>query len=148
MTKKSLVSACLLGINCKYDESNNKDPKVERKTRENDLIPVCPEQLGGLETPRDPMILSGGDGGAVLDGKGEVRTENGKNVTKKMIKGARETLKIARIFKAKRAILKAKSPSCGFGEIYQKDEGLTSGNGVTAELLHRNGIELKTEQDF
>lgn len=148
MSKPKLVSACLLGINCRYDGSNNKNEKIAKKAREGKVIPACPEQIGGLGTPRPPMAPSGGDGSEVLDGNGKVLNENGKDVTEEMIKGAKETLKIAEIFDVEEAILKAKSPSCGLGEIYLKGEGLAEGNGVTAELLKRNGVDITTEKDL
>jgi len=109
---------------------------------------VCPEQLGGCPTPRDPCEIAGGDGGDVLDGRCAVISWTGADMTEKFIKGAYETLKIAKACGAKKAILKARSPSCGAGRIYDGTfSGKTiPGNGVAAELLIRNGIEVYSEE--
>jgi len=115
---------------------------------EGKVIPVCPEQLGGCPTPRDPCEIAGGDGGDVLDGRCAVISWTGADMTEKFIKGAYETLKIAKACGAKKAILKARSPSCGAGRIYDGTfSGKTiPGNGVAAELLIRNGIEVYSEE--
>ncbi len=109
-------------------------------------IPVCPEQLGGLATPRPTAEISGGTGADVLEGRAEVRTSSGADVTDNFTRGAREALSIAKAAGAREAILKAKSPSCGCGLIYDGTFSgrLVEGNGVTAELLIRNGIIVKT----
>jgi uncharacterized protein YbbK (DUF523 family) len=113
------------------------------------MIPVCPEQLGGLGTPREPMRIVGGTGLDVLNGKARVVNESSVDVTEKMLKGAEETLKIAKIFGAKRAIFKARSPSCGCGEIRDgaSPEKLIKGDGVTTALLKKNGILVMTEEE-
>ena len=114
------------------------------------LIPVCPEQLGGCPTPRPAVEIDGSAGADVLEGRGRVLTENGSDETSKLIKGAEETLKIAKILGVKRAVLKSKSPSCGYKEIYNGSfsDTLKEGNGVTAELLIRNGIEVLTCEEY
>ncbi|WP_138205150.1 DUF523 domain-containing protein [Haloimpatiens lingqiaonensis] len=143
-----IVSACLCGINCKYSGGNNLNQKVLELVKEGKAIPVCPEQLGGLSTPRIPHEIKGGTGKEVLEGSAKLINPKGGDSTKEFIKGAYETLKIAQAVRAKKAILKAKSPSCGCGLIY--DGTFTGnkikGNGVTAELLLQNGIEVITDE--
>ncbi len=142
-----LVSACLLGINCRYDGQNNLNEKVMRLVEKEVLIPVCPEQLGGLGTPREPMGVIGGGGSEVLDGKARVINRSNKDVTENLARGAEETLKIARSSGAREAIFKARSPSCGCGKIHDgtTPNKLIEGDGVTAALLKRNGIHVITE---
>jgi uncharacterized protein YbbK (DUF523 family) len=139
-----------VGINCKYSGGNNLDRDVLRLLADGKAIPVCPEQLGGCSTPRPAAEISGGTGRDVLDGRSRVVRENGTDVTNEFIKGAEETLKIARACRAQTAILKSGSPSCGCGMIY--DGSFTgkqvNGNGVTAELLLKNGIRVITEKDI
>lgn len=144
-----LVSACLIGIKCRYDGKSNLNRKCLKLFKKGELIPVCPEQLGGLPTPRSPQQIQKGTGEDVLKGKCKVKNKIGKNVTKKFIKGAKETLKIAKALDAKKAILKARSPSCGCGEIYDGTFSgkLIKGNGVTTALLKRNKIKVYTELD-
>lgn len=132
-----LVSACLLGINCKYNGKNNRNEKVLKLTEKHTLIPVCPEQLGGLTTPREPSERCGD----------KVVSKSGGDVTENYRKGAEEALHLAEIFGCKKAILKEKSPSCGFDMIYDGTFSgtLVGGNGVTAQLLCENGIEVVGE---
>jgi len=137
--KKILCSACLLGINCKYDGGDNANKKVLTLAKKEILIPVCPEQLGGLSTSRPRSCRKGS----------VVVNEYGKDVTKAFIRGAQETLKIARLFGAKEAVLKQKSPSCGCGKIYADLAGkIITGDGVTAELLKKNGIKVVSEEEL
>lgn len=145
-----LVSACLLGINCRYNGRNCPNKKVMQLATREMLVPVCPEQLGGLGTPREPMGIVGGAGSEVLDGKAMVINKSGKNVTKNLVRGAEETLKIARLLNVKEAILKTKSPSCGCGKTCSgiSPSRLVKGDGVTAALLKRNGIQVITEKDL
>ena len=106
-----LVSACLLGIQCRYDGSSN----IHRSILNIPgiaLIPICPEQLGGLATPRPSAHLVGGDGQAVVNGKAQVITEQGQDVTAAFLLGASQTGKVARILRARYAILKERRPSC------------------------------------
>jgi uncharacterized protein YbbK (DUF523 family) len=111
---------------------------------------VCPEQLGGCTTPRIAVEIHDGTGADVLEGRCKVTGKNGEDVTEKFLRGAAEVLRIAQLTGAKKAILKARSPSCGCGRIYDGTfSGKTrEGNGVTAELLLRNGIEVMTEEDI
>ena len=148
-----IVSACLLGENCKYSGGNNKSENVIKYLEDKEYILVCPEQLGGLSTPRNPSeIITYGnkDGNDVLSGCTKVLSNNGIDVTKNFIQGAEETLKIAKEHNAKTAILKAGSPSCGYKKIY---DGTFLGNkiqgmGVTAAILNKENIALLDEDDI
>lgn len=138
--EKILVSACLLGIECRYDGKSKPNKKVLKLAKKKILIPVCPEILGGLPTPREP---------AEKRGK-KVITKSGKDVTKQFEKGAREVLKIAKILGIKKAILKQKSPSCGCGKIYDGSFSgrIIEGDGVTTALLKKNKIKVISEEDL
>ncbi len=145
-----LVSACLLGVNCRHDGQNKLNEKITRLATQKLLIPVCPEQLGGLGTPREPMRIIDGAGAEVLDGKARVMNKSGKDVTENLVRGAEEVLKIAKSLGVKDVILKARSPSCGCGEIHSGtfSDRLVEGDGVTAALLKRSGICVITEDDL
>ena len=138
-----LVSSCLLGLQSRYDGTDNYSQTVVDYIERQKLtpIPVCPEQLAGLSTPRPKCWFSHGDGVAVLTGKGELNNEEGQNVTETFLHGAQECLKIAKLTHCKLAILQQRSPSCGSQKIYLKDK-LVEGVGVTAALLHKNGLEI------
>lgn len=140
MKEKILVSACLLGINCKYSGGNNYTEKVIEYIKDKEVIPVCPEIMGGLSTPRKPSERIGD----------KVINNQNIDVTNEYQKGAEETLKLVKLFNIKKALLKAKSPSCGKGKIYDGTFNgiLKDGNGVTVDLLEMNGIEVITEQDL
>ncbi len=146
-----LISACLLGTKCAWDATNRyRDERALWLLEGDVLIPVCPEQLGGLKTPRPPQEIQGGRGGDVLDGKCRVKNINGEDITREFIRGAEETLRIARLLKVGQFIGKSRSPSCGCRQIY---DGTFSGkpvdgDGVTAALLKRNGVEVITEEDL
>ena len=133
-----LVSACLVGMNCKYDGGNNFNQKVFDLVKEGKAIPICPEQLGGLKTPRKPSEVK------VIDGKRYVINNEGEDVTANFEKGASEVLNLAKKSNIKKAVLQPRSPSCGVGKIYSGnfDKQLVDGNGVTADLLIQNGIEV------
>jgi len=145
-----LVSACLCGKNTKYNGGNNKNNKLMELLKKKEVKLVCPEQLGGLKTPRLQCEIYKGDGGTVLDGIAKVIDIEGKDCTEEFLKGAFKTLEIARNFEIEKAILKSKSPSCGLGLIYDGNFSgkFVEGNGVTAELLQRNGISVLTEEEF
>jgi uncharacterized protein YbbK (DUF523 family) len=142
-----IVSACLAGINCKYNGGNNYNKTIADLVSQGKAMPVCPEQLGGCSTPRPKTEIFRGTGAEVLDGKCEVLRENGESITHRFIKGAEEVLKIAMLIGAKEAVLKSKSPSCGCGEIYDGSFSgkLIKGNGVTAEILLRNGLTVRCQ---
>lgn len=136
---KILVSACLLGCRCRYDGAEKAHPGVLELKETHTLIPVCPEQLGGLPTPRVPAERQGE----------RVVTKAGGNVTAQYRRGAEEALRICRLFGCDCALLKERSPSCGHGEIYDGTFSgvLTAGDGVTAELLAQNGVTVYGESD-
>ncbi|WP_297634133.1 DUF523 domain-containing protein [uncultured Clostridium sp.] len=135
-----LVSACLLGVDCKYNGKNNLNLEVLELLKGKEYTPVCPEQLGGLMTPRKPAEIR----------EGKVINNEGVDVTQEFEKGARETLKIKEIFNAEFAILKEGSPSCGSGKIYNgKFEGKKiEGKGITVRLLEENGVKVCSEENF
>lgn len=138
-----LVSACLVGLNCKYNGGNNFNKKIFEMVKNGDAIIVCPEQLGGLTTPRVPSEIK------IINGKRCVITKEGKDVTSEYERGAEEVLKLAKSLNIKRAVFKSKSPSCGCGLIYDGTFTGTkiNGNGITTDLLIANGIEITTEED-
>ncbi len=138
-----LVSACLLGVRCRYDGETAEDTGLLAELRGKCVVPVCPEQLGGLPTPRSPSEITAGDGRDVLAGRSRVVNEDGEDVTAAFVRGAQETLRLARLFGCKRAILKSRSPSCGLGQIYRDGE-LVPGDGVTVALLKASGIQVET----
>jgi len=146
-----LISACLLGIKCAWDGQDiyKSDKAIELSNSEM-LMPVCPEQLGGLKTPRASQEIQGGSGEDVLDGKCKVLNINGEDVTQEFITGAEETLKIVKLFHIEEFIGKSRSPSCGCGQIYDGtfSRELIDGDGVTTALLKRNGIRVITEEDL
>ena len=138
-TTPILVSACLLGVPCRYDAKGKADERLLALAKAHPLIPVCPEQLGGLSTPRPPAERNGE----------RVLTQNGEDVTDAFRRGAEQTLSLARLLGCKTAILKANSPSCGSGSIYDGSfqKRLIPGEGMTATLLRQNGITVLSEQD-
>jgi uncharacterized protein YbbK (DUF523 family) len=146
-----MVSVCLLGIKCAWDgKARYKNKKVIELLRKETLIPVCPEQLGGLATPRVLQEIEKGSGDDVLDGRSRVKNKIGQDVTRQFIRGAKEALKIARQYNIKEFIAKSRSPSCGCGFIYDGSfsKRLIKGDGVTVALFKRNGIKVITETDI
>jgi len=139
-----IVSACLVGVNCRYDGSNRIDPKLLALLGKNCVVPICPEQLGGLPTPRNSAKIQGGDGFDVLDSRSRVVDMEGNNVTPQFLKGANEVFNIAKLVGANRAILKDRSPSCGVNHI-REDAGLREGVGVLTALLINNKVEVSSE---
>ena len=129
---KILVSACLLGVRCRYDGKSKPHPAVERLMEQHTLIPVCGEIFGGLPTPRVSAERQGA----------RVVTADGRDVTAAYRRGAEEVLRLAKLYGCKAAVLKERSPSCGSGRIYDGTftGTLTDGWGVTAELLRDHGI--------
>ena len=139
-----LVSACLLGRTCRYDGSHNHDTDLER-----DLhlagrrpVPFCPEEEGGLPTPRPPAWLTEGDAEAVLDGTARVVRADGADVTEAFLAGARRALATCRREEIHRAYLKERSPSCGACRTHVDGEP-RDGPGVTTALLRRAGITVE-----
>lgn len=135
-----LVSACLLGIDCKYSGGNNRCPRVLALMERARLIPVCPEQMGGLPTPRPAAECQGE----------HVVNREGRDVTREFQQGAEAALTLSRLFHCNGAILKARSPSCGVGEIYDGTftGTVVPGEGVTARLLRKTGLPLYTEDSL
>ena len=134
-----LVSACLLGCPCRYDGKSKPNDTVLALMEQHTLIPICPEQMGGLATPRVPAERRG-------DG---VFTETGGDVTAQYRRGSEEALRLAKLYGCTHAILKERSPSCGSGQIYDGSfsRTLTDGDGVTAALLKENGITVLGENE-
>jgi uncharacterized protein YbbK (DUF523 family) len=139
-----ICSACLTGRKCRYDGEAREDKRIKERWEAGKLKALCPECLAKLPIPRCPSEISGGDGGDVLDGRARVLAQDGGDLTLEFIEGARKFLEAAQRCGAKRAYLKAKSPSCGCGRIYDGNFSgkLRGGDGVTAALLKRNGIEV------
>ncbi|WP_152735266.1 DUF523 domain-containing protein [Marinifilum sp. N1E240] len=135
-----IVSACLVGINCRYDGNDNLIPEIKELVLSGNAIALCPEELGGLPTPRVSCEIC----------KGKVVSKLNDDVTAAFQVGAEKVLAIAKILDTKTAILKSNSPSCGYGMIYDgtfSGQKIT-GNGLTAELLASNGIQIKNETNF
>ena len=134
---KLLISACLLGTCCRYDGASKEHPLAGELAKRHDLVPVCPEQLGGLATPRPPAERQGD----------AVRTRDGADVTDQYRRGAGETLRLCKLLGCGAAVLKERSPSCGYGQIYDGTFSgtLTAGNGMAAELLSAHGIPVYGE---
>lgn len=131
---KIIVSACLMGVCCRYNGQGEWDEGVRALMENHHLIPVCPEVYGGLPTPRDPTELSAG----------RVITCAGADVTAQYERGAAEVLKLAESFGCELAIMKKRSPSCGGGRIYDGTftKTLTDGDGITVRLLKERGIRV------
>ena len=140
MKTKILVSACLLGENCKYSGGNNKNDEVIALADSFELIPVCPECFGGLTIPRLPSEIKGG----------RVYAKDGEDVTDAFVSGAEQTLYITKETNAPCAVLKENSPSCGFGKIYDGtfSGNKIDGNGITAQLLFDNEIQIFGESQI
>ncbi|MDD5935392.1 MAG: DUF523 domain-containing protein [Clostridiales bacterium] len=135
-----LISGCLLGINCRYDGKGNLIPEISELLKKHNLIPVCPEQLGGLVTPREAAEIR----------NGRVVTKSGIDITEEFTKGALEVLRLAKLYGCTVAILKERSPSCGSNCRYDGTFSgtLIAGDGITAELLKENGITVYGESDL
>jgi uncharacterized protein YbbK (DUF523 family) len=137
-----LVSACLAGFNTRYDGTNCLDETVRDLVARGQAIAVCPEQLGGLPTPRPAVEFRGGTGADLLAGRASALSERGEDLSSALLKGARESLRIAVLYGVREAILKDGSPSCGVGYVHVG--GLrVPGRGVAAELLWQNGIRVR-----
>ena len=137
---KLLISACLTGKNCKYNGGNNQIERLQELVEKYELIPVCPEQLGGLSTPRNPSEIK----------EGRVVNTVGTDVTDAFSTGAKVTLKIALDNNCSLCLLKERSPSCGANFIYSGDFSGTviKGSGITAKLLREKGFKIFTEEEI
>lgn len=137
---KILVSACLLGENCKYNGGNNKCDEILELEEKHRLIPICPECFAGLTIPRVPSEIKGD----------KVFSKNGDDLTEKFKDGAEKALYVAQEAGCQIAILKERSPSCGFGKIYDGSFSgkVIDGNGIAAQLLYDNGIRIFGESQL
>lgn len=149
MKEPILVSACLLGLPTRYDGTSKRNPAVLAWLEQERLlpIPVCPEQLAGLPTPRARTRFTHGDGAAVLAGCGSVASCAGQPMNEPFLRGARETLQIARLTGCRRALLKERSPSCGVHQVHC-GERMVPGMGVATALLVSAGIFVQSEVDL
>ena len=140
-----LVSSCLAGVNCRYDGTNSLDENIFNLVKEGRAIALCPEMLGGLIIPREPCEII-----QTVDKEEKVISKSGKDFTNFYLKGAIKTLKICKICRVEIAILKSRSPSCGYGMIYDGTfEGkFIEGNGLTSKMLSANGIRIFNEENW
>jgi uncharacterized protein YbbK (DUF523 family) len=147
--KSILVSACLLGLPTRYDgKAKRSQAAIDYLQRENlTPVPVCPEQLAGMSTPRDKTFFHAGDGHDVLRGEGSVISASSQSMNEVFCRGAQLTLQAARLSGCQRALLKDRSPSCGVHQIYRGEERVP-GAGVTAALLIQAGLDVISEEDL
>jgi len=143
-SRRVLVSACLLGRRCRYDGRENRDALLERELEGEGLeaVAFCPEEHGGLGTPRPAAWIEAEGACAVLEGQGRVVTGSGRDVTEGFVRGAEGALELCESHGIRKAYLKERSPSCGVAQTHI-DDTLVEGPGVTAELLQRHGIETE-----
>lgn len=139
-----LVSACLVGLNCKYNGKNNYNEKIFELVKEGKAIPICPETLGGLTTPRKPSEIK------YINGERRVINIDGVDVTEEYERGAKEVLELAKKLNVTKVILKDRSPACGKGKIYDGTftGNLIDGNGVLTDLLIKNNIEVISLEEY
>ncbi|MPM83153.1 hypothetical protein SDC9_130216 [bioreactor metagenome] len=145
-----LVSACLLGLDTKYDGKSNTHELIIKYSGLGKYLPVCPEQLGGLTTPRLPVEIIGGAGDSVLANKAKALDNSGRDVTCQFKAGAEQLLKIINTVPISAAILKERSPSCGVNQIYDGTFShiVRPGQGVTAAVLMKTGLTLVSEEEL
>ncbi len=152
MVEIVIVSACLVGVRCRYDGCSAIDERVIRVMKAKGIVPVpvCPEQLSGLPTPRECCEIIGGDGFDVIKGVARVVTKSGRDLTNRFLRGAEEVLKIARLVNAGFAVMKDLSPSCGCGTIYDGTftGGKRRGFGVASAMLKMNGFRVMSVEEF
>lgn len=139
-----IVSACLAGCECRYDGKSNEIPEIKNLVLKNKAIALCPEELGGLSTPRITC--------EIVESRNELKVmgQDNNDYTAQFTKGAEIVTNVAKALNCKTAILKANSPSCGYGKIY--DGSFTGkyrkGNGITSQLLGNNGVQILNEENF
>jgi len=145
-----MVSACLAGVCCVYDGSHKRREGLALLVRQKKACLFCPEELGGFKVPHEPSEIRGGEGKDVLCGEARVVSRTGGDVTDVFLRGAAATLRLAQRHGIRRAIMKARSPSCGCGRIYDGSftRRLRDGDGVTAALLKQHGIEVLTDEEY
>jgi len=148
-SKTILVSSCLLGLDSRYNGVCKKNKFVLDFLAAGNwtIVPVCPEQLAGLPTPRPATQFSEGDGASILKGNGKVVNSNHETMTDTFVKGAEQTLQIAKLNDCTQAILKERSPSCGVHEIY-RNNNIVQGSGVAAAMLSLHGVSVFSEDDL
>lgn len=142
------VSSCLAGFLCRYDGGSNPVAKIEKLFKEGQAVTICPEVLGGLPTPRTPAEIVGGDGFDVWQGKAKVITKDGQDVTEEFMAGAKLAYQKIKELQIDQLVLKAKSPSCGCGLIY---DGSFSGNkvagvGVATAYFKNQGLTVLSDE--
>ncbi|WP_372754052.1 DUF523 domain-containing protein [Labilibaculum sp.] len=139
-----IVSACLAGCKCRYDGKSNEVAEIKKLVLENKAIALCPEELGGLPTPRIPCEQ------VKINNEFKVIGQDKNDYTREFTKGAKIVVNVAKALNCKIAILKANSPSCGYGQIYDGSftGKHTKGNGITSYLLAKNGVQILNEENF
>ena len=149
MLNPILVSACLLGLPTRYDGQHKANERVLAHLREKGLqaIPICPEQLAGLPTPRPQCWFAHGDGEDLLAGQGRLVRCDGKEMNSAFIRGAEVTLEIARLTNCRTALFKEGSPSCGVKRIHRQQQSV-AGQGVATAMLRRSGLQMYGEEDL
>ncbi len=147
MLKPILVSACLLGLPTRYDGKHKENTQVLKHLREMGLqpVPVCPEQLAGLPTPRPKCWFDHGDGKDVLIGQGRLVRSDGEEMNSHFIRGAEVTLQVAHLTGCQTALFKEGSPSCGVGRVYRRQQSV-AGQGVATAMLRQNGLLVYGEE--
>lgn len=145
-----LISACLAGVACTHEATAKTRDWAVRLVAEGRAIPVCPEVAGGLPIPRPASEIQDGDGHDVIAGRARVRDEHGVDVTDNYLRGAEKAQAAARAADARLAVLKARSPSCGSRHTYDGtfSHTLREGDGVTAAMLRREGVEVLSDEDI
>lgn len=145
-----LISACLCGLNCKYNGGNNEHPIFAEMLDRGEVVTVCPEVLGGLPIPRKAAEIAKGTGQNVLEGSAQVIASDGEDLTDHFITGAKRSLELAQEFQVNLVILKSNSPSCGVGKIYDGTftHQLRDGCGVTAALLKESGFSVVSDAEY
>lgn len=149
MSTPILVSACLLGVPCRYDGATKTYPHLMGyfAARKLTPIPICPEQAGGLPTPRPPCHFENGAGQEVLAGSAKVINSHGENKTAAFLQGARKALDTASEKNCRTALMKERSPSCGVQRVYN-EKGIMIGEGVTTALLKQHDIAVFSEEEL
>lgn len=141
-----IVSACLLGVKCRYDGKAKTSRPVLKFLTGKSFVPVCPETLAGLPIPRPSASFSKGSGKSVIQGTAKIIDTDGQDIAARILRGAEEMLRIAKLVRASHAILKDKSPSCGVHKVYV-GKRLVNGMGVAAAMLMENGVKVVSEDE-
>ncbi|MBD3233890.1 MAG: DUF523 domain-containing protein [candidate division Zixibacteria bacterium] len=148
MRRTILVSACLLGENCRYDGRTKRNQRIIEIAKGYNVIPVCPEILGGLSTPREACEISEKNGMAVVEGNAQLlQVNSGRDITYNLLKGAERVLEIIGDERIEFAIFKERSPSCGVNQVVRNGK-IIDGMGVTTAVLRREGITIYSEESI